>query len=90
MVLKLVSLYLFVINVCAFLVYGLDKLKAKRSARRIPEKTLFALAFLGGGLGALCGMYIFRHKTKHKSFVYGIPAILLGEVFFIALIMYFI
>ena len=90
MVLRLVSLYLVVINVCTFLVYGLDKLKAKRSARRIPEKTLFALAFLGGGLGALCGMYLFRHKTKHKSFVYGIPAIVLGEVFFIALIMYFI
>ncbi|MBP3371705.1 MAG: DUF1294 domain-containing protein [Clostridia bacterium] len=90
MVLKLVLLYLVIINICALLVYGLDKLKAKRSARRIPEKTLFALAFLGGGVGALCGMYVFRHKTQHKSFVYGIPAILLGEVFVIALILYLI
>ena len=67
-----------------------DKYAAKRKKTRIPEKTLFALAFLGGGVGALCGMYVFRHKTQHKSFVYGIPAILLGEVFVIALILYLI
>lgn len=74
-------LYLALINVLAFFAYGGDKLRAKMDgARRTPEKVLFALALLGGSGGALLGMQIFRHKTRHRCFRYGIPAILLVQL----------
>ena len=77
--------YLLVMNLVTFLVFGLDKWKAKRKAkneavRRVPEKTLFLLSILGGSLGALLGMKAFHHKTLHKSFRYGIPTILMLQV----------
>ena len=68
--------YFLAINLAAFLLYGIDKFLAKRHARRVPEATLFFLALLGGSLGAWLGMYAFRHKTKQKKFVVGIPLIL--------------
>lgn len=73
--------YLLMVNLAAFAVFGLDKRRAKRKAkdgtvRRIPEKTLFLLAAMGGSVGALLGMRVWHHKTLHKSFRYGIPAIL--------------
>ena len=79
------AIYLLVINLVTFLVFGLDKWKAKRketkeSVRRVPEKTLFLLAIIGGSVGAWAGMYTFRHKTRHWYFVWGIPAILLAQV----------
>ena len=77
--------YLLVMNLVTFLVFGLDKWKAKRKAkneavRRVPEKTLVLLSILGGSLGALLGMKAFHHKTLHKSFRYGIPTILMLQV----------
>ena len=60
-------------NCLAFVLFGVDKHKAKRRTWRIPEKTLFSVAVLGGGVGALLGMTVFRHKTKHPSFRIGIP-----------------
>ena len=74
-------LYLLIINTVTFLTFGLDKWKAKRkekkeSVRRIPEKTLFLLSAFGGSIGALLGMKAFHHKTLHKTFRFGIPAIL--------------
>ena len=63
-----------------FTVYGVDKAKARRGAWRVPEKTLFLLPLLGGSVGALLGMLIFRHKTKHWYFVWGIPLILLAQI----------
>ena len=63
-----------------FTVYGVDKAKARRSAWRVPEKTLFLLPLLGGSVGALLGMLVFRHKTKHWYFVWGIPLILLAQI----------
>ena len=72
--------YLAAVNVVTFTVYGIDKRKARRGAWRIPEKTLFLLPLLGGGVGALLGMKVFRHKTKHWYFVWGIPAILLAQL----------
>lgn len=69
--------YLLFINLLGFLLMGIDKHKAKHKKWRIPEKTLFTAAILGGGAGSLSGMYIFRHKTKHKSFVIGIPVIII-------------
>ena len=81
----LAAVWLLGINLVTFLVFGLDKWKARRkekkeSVRRVPEKTLFLLAALGGSIGALLGMKAFHHKTLHKSFRYGIPAILALQV----------
>lgn len=72
-------LYLIGINVLTFLLYGIDKWKARRGKWRIPEDTLIWLAIAGGSIGALLGMYLFRHKTKHKKFTLGVPAILLVQ-----------
>ncbi len=72
--------YLAAINLLTFCVYGEDKRRAKiPGARRVPEKTLFALALLLGSPGALLGMQVFRHKTRHWYFRFGIPAILLAQ-----------
>jgi uncharacterized membrane protein YsdA (DUF1294 family) len=66
-----------------------DKVRAQNRKRRIPEKTLFTAAWLGGSIGALLGMNIFRHKTKHKTFTIGIPAILVIQLFLLSLWPYF-
>jgi uncharacterized membrane protein YsdA (DUF1294 family) len=77
----LLWLYLAAVNVIAFAVFGADKSRAKKAgARRVPEKRLFALALLGGSLGANLGMHLFRHKTRHWYFRYGLPLILLAQL----------
>ena len=76
----LVLLYLTIINAASFLLMLADKLKAKRGAWRIPEKTLLGVAAAGGSIGALAGMYTFRHKTKHIRFTLGIPLILAVQI----------
>lgn len=73
-------IYLTIINVIAFALMGFDKQRAKRKLWRIPEKTLFLSAILGGSIGAILGMYTFRHKTKHATFVYGMPVILIIQI----------
>ena len=72
--------YLLAINVVAFIMYGIDKYKAKKAKWRISEATLLLLAVLGGSIGAWMGMKIWHHKTMHKKFKYGIPAILLIQI----------
>ena len=72
--------YLIVINVVTFLVYGIDKWKAKQGSWRISEATLLILAVIGGSFGALFGMKVWRHKTMHKKFKYGLPLILLAQI----------
>lgn len=69
-------LWLAGINVVGFFLMGLDKWKAKRGAWRIPEKTLFTAAVLGGTPGVMAGMQTFHHKTRHGKFKYGLPALL--------------
>lgn len=64
------------LNVVTFLIYGIDKYKAKRAKWRIPESTLLWLAICGGSIGALLGMRVWRHKTRHKKFRYGVPLII--------------
>ena len=71
---------LAVINLLTFIVYGADKRRARKGKWRVPEKTLFLLPLLGGSIGALLGMRVFHHKTKHWYFVWGIPAILLAQI----------
>lgn len=77
-------IYIVIMNIAGFLVMGLDKAKAKANAWRIPEKTLFLIAICGGCIGMWIGMNVFRHKTKHWYFKYGIPAISFLELFFLA------
>jgi len=77
---KELTIYFVFINVLTFLLYGIDKWKARRGKWRIPEETLIWLAIVGGSIGALLGMYLFRHKTRHKKFTLGIPAIFLIQM----------
>ena len=74
------AVYLAVINLAAVAVYGADKRRARKGKWRVPEKTLFLLPLLGGSVGALLGMRVFHHKTRHWYFVWGIPAILLAQI----------
>lgn len=76
--------YLLAINAVTFIVYGIDKYKAKKAKWRIPEATLLLLAVLGGSVGAWVGMKAWHHKTMHKKFKYGIPAILLIQIVLMA------
>ena len=72
--------YLLAINAVTFIVYGIDKYKAKKAKWRISEATLLLLAVLGGSVGAWVGIKVWHHKTMHKKFKYGIPAILLIQI----------
>ena len=73
-------IYLVVINVVTFIMYGIDKWKAKESMWRIPEATLLGMAIIGGSIGAWLGMRVWHHKTLHKKFRYGIPLILIVQI----------
>jgi uncharacterized membrane protein YsdA (DUF1294 family) len=79
--------YLLAVNLLAFALMGADKAKARRGAWRIPEKVLFLSALVGGSVGAIAGMFAFRHKTKHLRFVLGLPAILLAQLLAAALVL---
>ncbi len=79
-VILILVVYLAVVNVIGFFAMGLDKLKAKKRAWRIPEATLFIIALIGGALGTTAGMHVFHHKTKHWYFLYGMPAILVIQL----------
>ena len=72
--------YLIIANLAGFLLMGIDKRKARKNKWRIPEKTLFVTALLGGSIGSILGMRVFRHKTKHTAFVIGMPCILLLQI----------
>ncbi len=83
---KYILIYFAIINLIGFLMMWYDKHQAKWGNWRVPEKTLFMITFLGGGIGTLIGMYTFRHKTKKMRFVIGFPTILISEI---CLIIYF-
>ena len=85
---KYLYYYLFFINVLAFFLMGIDKRKAELGRWRIPERTLILSAFLGGGVGAIAGMQLFRHKTKHRSFTVGMPLILLLWIIGLSFLLY--
>lgn len=80
MVLKAVIIYLAAINVITFIMFGADKARAAKGRWRISESALILAALLGGSLGALAGMRIFHHKTKHRKFTIGIPVILALQI----------
>ena len=73
--------YLILVNAAAFALMFADKQKAIRGQWRIPEKVLLGVALLGGSIGAIAGMYAFRHKTRHGKFKYGLPLILLVQLY---------
>ena len=75
--------YLIIINFVTFLVYGIDKFKAKQGSWRISEATLLILAVIGGSIGALLGMKVWHHKTMHKKFKYGLPLIFIIQILLI-------
>ena len=75
-----IIIYLIIINIIGFLVMYIDKQKAKKGKWRIPEKTLFIITVLGGGIGTISGMYTFRHKTQKLHFTIGLPAITILEI----------
>ena len=72
--------YLLVVNIATFLLYGIDKYKAKKGRWRISEATLLLMAVIGGSIGAWGGMRLWHHKTMHKKFKYGIPIIIILQV----------
>lgn len=78
---KLILLYLLIINAVGFVLMLVDKQKAKKNLWRIPESTLLTAAILGGSVGSLLGMYTVRHKTRHLKFTLGIPLILACQIF---------
>lgn len=80
MLIKILMCYLLLVNVIAFVMYGIDKRRAKKDAWRIPEARLLLVAAAGGSVGAWLGMKVWRHKTLHKKFRYGVPAIFLLQV----------
>jgi uncharacterized membrane protein YsdA (DUF1294 family) len=82
----IVSAYFLIINIVGFVVMGIDKSRAKNNRWRIKERTLFLVAGIGGSAGSILGMKYFRHKTKHRSFVIGMPVIFLVQI----VILYFI
>ena len=75
----ILAIYLTAASLFGLALMGIDKHRARTRRWRIPEKTLFGIALLGGSLGCLAGMYLFRHKTRHLSFTLGIPLILLVQ-----------
>jgi uncharacterized membrane protein YsdA (DUF1294 family) len=77
---KITAYYLLAINVVTFFVYGIDKWKAKNKRWRISEATLLLLAVVGGSIGAWCGIRVWHHKTLHKKFKYGVPAIIILQI----------
>lgn len=84
---KLLYSYLLIINAAGFLLMLVDKWKAKKNRWRIRESTLLLVAALGGSVGSLAGMYLFRHKTLHLKFTVGIPLILAAQCFAVVLVM---
>lgn len=78
--LKIALCYLLAVNLLTFVTYGIDKWKARHNRWRVRETALLLLAALGGSIGALLAMRVFRHKTQHKKFRYGVPALLLVQL----------
>ncbi|MFB1050873.1 DUF1294 domain-containing protein [Paraliobacillus sp. JSM ZJ581] len=72
--------YIIVVNGIAFIMMGIDKHRAEKRKWRVPEKKLWLLAIMGGSIGSMIGMKIFRHKTKHPAFQFGMPVILTIQV----------
>ena len=78
--LESISIIIVIINIVTFIIYGIDKYKAKKGKWRIPENSLIGLAIIGGSIGAYIGMRVWHHKTMHLKFKYGIPLIIIIQL----------
>ena len=87
-VISYIVLYLAIVNLAGLIVMGIDKLRARKRAWRIPESTLFVIALIGGSLGTTIGMHLFHHKTRHWYFLFGMPAILVLQIATVLILMY--
>lgn len=85
-ILNIIALYLILMNIIGFAMMGIDKRKAIKHLWRVRESTLFLIALTGGSVGSILGMRVFRHKTRHWYFVYGMPLILILQILLIVLI----
>lgn len=85
---QIIAYYLIIINIVTILVYGIDKWKAREAMWRVREASLLMLAVLGGSIGAWLGMKVWHHKTQHKKFRYGIPAIIIIQLVIIGYFLY--
>lgn len=85
---KIAPVWLIAVNLAAAAAFGVDKSRARRGKWRVRERTLFLLAILGGSPGAILGMYLFRHKTRHWYFRFGLPGILLLQAALAAAVIY--
>lgn len=81
---NIILYYLLAVNIATFLLYGIDKYKAKKSKWRISEVTLLTMAAIGGSIGAWVAMRLWHHKTMHKKFKYGIPVIIIMQIALVA------
>lgn len=87
MLFQIMTTYLVLVNAAAFLLMLADKRKARKGVWRIPESTLLGVAFFGGSIGAIAGMYVFRHKIRHIRFSLGLPLILIIQLLILFLIL---
>lgn len=87
-VISYIILYLTTVNLTGLILMGIDKLRARKRAWRIPESTLFVIALIGGSLGTTIGMHLFHHKTRHWYFLFGMPAILVMQIAIVLILMY--
>ena len=85
-VLLILAIYLLIVNLAGFAAMGIDKNRARRKAWRIPESTLFLLAIIGGSIGSILAMNLFRHKTRKPAFRIGMPVILLVQLLLILML----
>lgn len=90
MLFKILLVYLLLINAAGFLLMLVDKIKAKKNFWRIPEATLIGVAAIGGSIGAIAGMNLFRHKTQHAKFYIGLPVILALQIVAVICIVFFL
>lgn len=89
MLYQILLVYLLLVNAAGFLLMLVDKIKAKRNLWRIPEATLMGVAVIGGSIGAIAGMNLFRHKTKHAKFYIGLPVILVLQIMAVICIVFY-
>ena len=87
---KIAVTYFLLVNIAAFIAFGVDKFKAKKGSTRISEATLLLLAAIGGSIGAICGIKVFHHKTLHAKFKYGVPVILALQIALSLYLIYFV
>ena len=85
---KILLVYLLLVNAAGFLLMLVDKIKAKKNLWRIPEATLMGVAAIGGSIGAIAGMKLFRHKTKHAKFYIGLPVILALQIILVCFLVF--